>query len=295
MVKFHFGLGNDDKATDPAQTGDNKTSTDDTVVKQDDSNTPVQNEASTSVVEETPLPNTEEIKSEDTPTEHVADLEPVEQVKGVVELTEAPATEDINPSPAEPIAIEPTPDSNLNPFANSSFSGDQPTEPTTEVIAKEATPVIPEPFVTESPVVASEPVEQVKPVIELSPAEPTPETAIEETTPEEISPAPITFGGSNKNDTATTSSGDPLVTLKQVKGEIEGYVKTHKDNIKNLQDQIRDLEQKIQDEKKELRNKQTEFSSMIKDMENLTKDFNGNGNENHRPNRQDDSKNKKNH
>ncbi|MCF7918038.1 hypothetical protein K9L27_03515 [Candidatus Gracilibacteria bacterium] len=73
------------------------------------------------------------------------------------------------------------------------------------------------------------------------------------------------------------SSHDPAQTLKQVKFEIESYVKIHKDKIKQYQDQIGDLNEKIKQEKIALRQKHDEFADLLKEMNELTKDFDGNG------------------
>lgn len=312
MVNFHFGLGaktgddvnKDDQsssqAQDTSQVQDNSQGGSDPVVvtepvvqkkvQQDDiqgeqgEKSPVSEEKEVSpVVSAEPenvildTPAAVETKASEPIIESAESVEdskvpsPPEQTDTVSAIEETPSLE--VPSFGDvvaktPIASASTQDSvgeektvsvpEVNPFdlsANQeSFSVPTPTEP---VSIEEEKPVVQE--------VSDVPPVSIAPEFDdiVAPAE------------KETSPS-FGSGSAQSAQTSDDSSGshDPMLTLKQVKSDIENFVKGHKSKIKSYQNEIDGLKNKIRKEENELRNKQKQFSEMAKEIEGLTGSFN---------------------
>lgn len=305
MVKFHFGLGGDD---DNTPNDENQT----TPATDDGANPVGENNAGTTppATDQPPVTEAPVVEEKTETSEPVIEkvAEPIEKkgnenpfaIPTVEETKETVPTPTLGngTKPTEPVIPAATESPVLpteNPFASNGNA-----TPVEEKKTEVPKPIIPETTVSDdafSPAPAGTlqkpiaPIQETKkvggtapglepltpPVADKEPVKPVDNGGDDKKEENTFAPTSTpTFGGGG----STSASGaDPAQTLKKVKDEIEGYVKEHKDKIKDYQGQIDELNEKIKQEKSSLRKKHDEFADLLREMNELTRDFgNGDGN-----------------
>ena len=277
MVKFNFGLGNDDSTNgeqnnDPQNITPAAGTTGTTSTQQDDNTSPVQDNA-----QEGLIPPTSSIQPESAINfnmdANVVPLPPTESVDTASPL-----------SPEEPPAQAGT---------DVNFSE----ELSAPITTPEAAPLVPDFSATEAPQETLETPQEAP--VENTPAfNPfqSPEPEATETPPLNINPfatpeqapiAPVTTEAnaletntssdtSDAEDDQTSTSEDPIPSLEGIKKGIISFVQAHFDNIKSYKKQINELKDKIRKEEDILRSKKNEFNALVKEIKNLAETFDEN-------------------
>ena len=298
MVKFNFGLGDDDNAagTDPTTDPQNTAApiaggSADPVVVQTNNPTPVQGEVLQQIPQTTsPEPEGISFDTSDDTNSEIQNIQEPENTAGATQGINFDFSQNEEPAPVQDTA------QNTNDFSlgdNNQFPEPNPSIPTPEVttpsefslettqnslntqdnIAQDNTQVEPisaiNPFQQEDaiPPVAEESV-NINPFSETDNSvgvDVNDEQAFLGPEEEEGSFSVGTTGGNTVNAT--------FPSLIEIKQGVLAFVQSHFDNIKTYKKQINELKDKIRKEEDILRSKKDEFNNLVKEIKGLADSF----------------------